>query len=125
MGRSVPRVDLPALATAQLEFVYNVRVPGMVHGRVVRPPEVGATVVSVDEGSVSGLPGVLEVVVRGNFVGVVAEKQWQAARAAEALAVQWTAGTGLPEHRTFYDYLRTQPSSDAVVVDSGDVGRAE
>lgn len=124
MGTSVPRTDLPAMVTGQLEFVHNVRVPGMVHGRVMRPPEVGATVASVDEGSVSGLPGIVKVVVRGNFVGIVADKQWQAARAAEKLAVKWTAGKGLPEHGSFYDYLRKQPSSDAIVVDSGDVQAA-
>lgn len=124
MGKSVPRTDLPAMVTGELEFVHHVRVPGMVHGRVVRPPEVGATVASVDERSVSDLPGVLQVVVRGNFVGVVAEKQWQAARAAETLAVKWTPGKGLPEHQSFYDYLRKQPSSDALVVDSGDVQAA-
>jgi nicotinate dehydrogenase subunit B len=124
MGTSVPRTDLPALVTGHLEFVHNVRVPGMVHGRVVRPPEVGATVAAVDERSVSDLPGVIKVVVRGNFVGVVAEKQWQAARAAETLAVEWTPGKGLPEQQAFYDYLRKQPSSDAIVVDSGDVQSA-
>src|SRR5499427_5436412 len=52
LGTSVPRLDIPALATGQFEFVHNVRVPGMVHGRVVRPPEVGATLVRVDESSV-------------------------------------------------------------------------
>jgi CO/xanthine dehydrogenase Mo-binding subunit len=124
MGKSVPRTDLPAMVTGELEFVHHVRVPGMVHGRVVRPPGIGATVASVDERSVSDFPGVLQVVVRGNVVGIVAEKQWQAARAVEKLAVKWTPGKGLPEHRSFYDYLRKQPSSDALVVDSGDVQAA-
>jgi nicotinate dehydrogenase subunit B len=124
MGRSVARVDLPALVTGELEFVHNVRVPGMVHGRVVRPPEVGARVVSVDERSVADLPGVIKVVVKGDFVGVVAEKQLQAVRAAEKLAVKWTRGTPLPDRASFYDYMRRQPSSDSVVVDSGDIDAA-
>ena len=63
----------------------HVRVPGMLHGRVVRPPAVGATVVRVDESSVAGMPGVVKVVVKGNFVGVVAEKPWQAIQAAAKL----------------------------------------
>ncbi len=57
LGTSVKRLDLPALVSGELEFVHNVRVPGMLHGRVIRPPVVGAKVVAVDESSVRGLPG--------------------------------------------------------------------
>jgi nicotinate dehydrogenase subunit B len=121
LGTPVPRVDLPAMVTAQLEYVHNVRVPGMVHGAVVRPPEVGAALKSVDEVSVKSLPGFIKVVVRKNFVGVVAEKPWQALRAAAALKAEWSVGSGLPPQTGFYDHLRTQPSRDALVVDSGDV----
>jgi nicotinate dehydrogenase subunit B len=120
LGTAVPRVDMPAMATGQFEFVHNVRVPGMVHGAVVRPPSVGATLVSVDEGSVLSMPGVLKVVVRKNFVGVVAEKPWQAAQAASRLKAAWTAGAALPSQREFYDHLRRQPSRDAYVVKSAD-----
>ena len=123
LGTSAPRVDLPALVTAQLEFVHNLRVPGMVHGVVCRPPEVGAAVSSVNEGSVRGMPGLIEVVVRKNFVGVVAEKPWQAMQAAGKLAISWTAGFGLPSQAGFYDFMRKQPSRDALVVDSGDIDR--
>jgi len=120
LGTSVPRVDLPSLVTGQMEFVQNVRVPGMVHGRVVRPPAVGATLVSVDESSVQGMPGVIKVVVRKNFVGVVAEKPWQAIQAAGKLKVTWTPAS-LPRQAEFYDYVRKQPSRDALLVDSRDV----
>jgi nicotinate dehydrogenase subunit B len=121
LGKPVRRVDMPALATGQFEFVHNVRVPGMLHGRVVRPPAVGAKVVSVDERSVQGLPGVVKVVVRKNFVGLVAEKPWQAIQAAEKLKVTWTRGTGLPSQADFYEYLRKQPSRDALTVNAKDV----
>ncbi|MGE3840438.1 MAG: molybdopterin cofactor-binding domain-containing protein [Vicinamibacterales bacterium] len=122
MGTSVPRLDLPDLVTSRFEFVQNVRVPNMVHGRVVRPPVVGATVVSVDESSVAGMPGLVKVVVKGNFVGVVAEKPWQAIQAADRLKVNWSAGTGLPSQRTFYEYLRTHASRrSTLVVNSKDV----
>ena len=101
------------MATGQFEFVHNVRVPGMLHGRVVRPPAVGATLVSVDESSVRGMPGVVKVVVKKNFVGVVAEKPWQAIQAAGKLKATWTPGVGLPSQRDFYDHLRSQkPSRD-------------
>ena len=54
LGKPIPRPDMPDMVTGQFEFVHNVRLPGMLHGRVVRPPAVGATVVSVDESSVAG-----------------------------------------------------------------------
>ena len=125
LGKPVPRVDMPAMVTAELEYVHHVRVPGMLHGHVVRPPAVGATLVRVDEGSVAGMAGVLKVVTKGNFVGVVAEKPWQAIQAAAKLQVTWTPGTGLPPQRTFYEHLRQQKNTrDTLLVDSGDVDAA-
>ncbi len=122
LGTPAQRPDLPALVTGQFEFVHNVRVPGMLHGRVARPPAVGATVVSVDESSVQGMPGLVKVVVKKNFVGVVAEKPWQAIQAANKLKVNWSAGTGMPSHADFYNYLRTQqPTRDTLLVNSKDV----
>jgi CO/xanthine dehydrogenase Mo-binding subunit len=124
LGKPVPRPDLPDLASGQFEFVHNVRVPGMLHGKVIRPPAVGATVVSVDETSVKDLPGVVKVVVRKNFVGVVVQKPWQAVQAAAKLKVQWSAGVGLPDHTGFYNHLRNQkPTRDTLAVDSGNVDR--
>ena len=121
LGRPVPSLDIGELVTGRFEFVHNVHLAGMLHGRVVRPPAVGATVVSVDESSVRGVPGLVKVVVRKNFVGVVAEKQMQAAEAAGQLKVVWTAGIALPAQQDFYDYIRKQPSRDVLMVDSQDV----
>jgi nicotinate dehydrogenase subunit B len=122
LGKPIQRPDLPAIVTGQFEFVHNVRVPGMLHGRVVRPPAVGATVVTVDESSVRDLPGVVKVVVKKNFVGVVAAKPWQAIQAANKLKVTWTAGTGLPKQSDFPEHLRRQkPTRDTLLVDSKDV----
>jgi CO/xanthine dehydrogenase Mo-binding subunit len=121
LGTSVPRADMAAMATGQLEYVQNVRVPGMLHGAVVRPPSVGATLVSADDASVRSLPGVVQVVVQNNFVGVVAAKPWQAMQAAAALKATWKDGAALPPQAGFYDYLRKQPSRDAFVVNSKDV----
>jgi CO/xanthine dehydrogenase Mo-binding subunit len=121
LGTPVPRVDMRDMVTGQFEFVHNVKVAGMLHGRVVRPPEVGATVGSVDEGSIRDLPGVVKVVVKGNFVGVVAQKPWQAMQAAERLKVTWNRGTGLQPHADLYGTLRRQPARDTLLVDSGDV----
>ena len=121
LGKPVPRLDMAALATGTAQYVHNIRRPGMLHGAVVRPPAVGASLVSVDEGSIRGMAGVVKVVVRKNFVGVVAEKPWQAQQAASRLAARWSAGSGLPPQSGFYRHLRTQPSRDALVVNSGDV----
>jgi nicotinate dehydrogenase subunit B len=121
LGKPIPRLEIPAMATGQFEYVHNVRLPGMLHGRVVRPPTVGATVASVDESSVAGMPGLVKVVVKKNFVGVVAEKPWQAIQAAGKLKVTWTPGPGLPAHSTFHDYLRSQTARDTFAVNSKDV----
>jgi nicotinate dehydrogenase subunit B len=106
--------------TGQFEFVHHVRIPGMLHGRVVRPPEMGATLLQVDDQSVRSVPGLVKVVVRKNFVGVVAETQYQAALAARKLAVQWNPGPELPPQKNFFEYLQKQPSHDVLSVDSRD-----
>jgi nicotinate dehydrogenase subunit B len=121
LGKPVRALEASALMTGQFEFVHNVRVPGMLHGRVVRPPEVGATIASVDESSVRQIPGLVKVVVRHNFVGVVAQKQFAAIQAARRLKVKWNSGPGLPPQNTFFDRLRQQRSQDALLVDSKDV----
>jgi nicotinate dehydrogenase subunit B len=121
LGKPIPSTDRVALMTGTFEFVHNVHVPGMVHGRVVRPPEIGATLESVDEKSVQHIPGLIKVVVRKNFVGVVAEKQWQAAQAAKDLKISWRPGPTLPAQKDFYDYIRKQPSRQVLLVDSKDV----
>ncbi len=122
LGKPIPRVDIPAIMTGAEPYVHNVRVPGMLHGRVVRPPEVGATLVGVDESSVRNMPGFVKLVVVKNFVGVVAEKPWQAITAVRNLKATWTPGTGLPDQRGFYDRMRTQkPVRDTLLVNSGDV----
>ena len=121
LGKPIPSLDRAALMTGQFEFVHNIRVPGMLHGRVVRPPEVGATLIRVDESSIVHIPGIVKIVVRKNFVGVVAEKQWQANQAARELKVSWRPAIGLPAQQEYYDVLRKQPSDDDLIVDSKDV----
>jgi len=121
LGKPIPSLDRVALMTGQFEFLHYVRVPGMLHGRIVRPPEMGATVAHVDESSVRQIPGLQKVVVRKDFVGVVAEQQYQAVFAARKLAVRWNPGPELPAQTTFFEHLQNQPSHDTLSVDSGDV----
>src|ERR1700710_75214 len=89
VGQSVPRIDLPAKATGELVYVHDVRVPGMLHGRLGAPPYagvdagafVGTSLISVDEASVRNIPGLVAVVTLGDFIGVVAEREENAALA--------------------------------------------
>ena len=125
LGTPAQRPDLPGIFAAQFEYVHNTRLPGMLHGRVVRPPAIGATVANVDESSVMGMPGVVKVVVKKNFVGVVAEKPWQAVQAASKLKVTWNPGKPLPKQAELYDFVRNnKPVRDTLLVNSGDVEQA-
>lgn len=124
VGQSLPRADLPPKVAGQASFVHDLRLPGMRHARVVAPPGPGATLLEVDEHSVAGIPGIAAVVVRGSFVGVVAEREEQAAQAAERLRVSWQAGPALPPQAELFDWLRAQPAQEQVLVDTGAVEAA-
>ncbi len=122
LGKPIGRPDMAAMATGTFEYVQTLRVPGMLHGMVVRPSAVGANLMDVDESSVSGMPGFVKVVVKKNFVGVVAEKPWQAIQIAKALKVTWSSASELPKQETFYEHLRNQkPTRDTMSVNSKDV----
>jgi len=126
VGTSVARFDLPPKFTGQFQYAHDVRVPGMLHGRVVRPPVVNSKPVSIDQSSVTSIPGV-RVLQKGSFVGVVAETEWAAIRAARALKVTWAE----PPMRypgnadAVYDYLKTtKPVAERVAATTGDVSAA-
>ena len=116
VGRSIPRVDIPRKVQGQFHYVTDVRVPGMLHARVVRPPGVGATLVRVDETPLKDIPGLARAVVRGNFVGVVAETEWSAVRAAEALKITWTnPAPAFPQQKDLYQHMRDTPAKASKV----------
>lgn len=108
VGKKQDRIDLPPKFTAQFTYVQDVRVPGMLHGRVVRPPTVTAKSASIDEDSIKNIPGIVKVVHEGSFVGVVAQTEWAAIQASRALKVTWTAPeTKMPANPdAVYDYLK-------------------
>jgi CO/xanthine dehydrogenase Mo-binding subunit len=118
-GTSVPRVDIPAKIFGQFTFVGDVRVPGMLHGRVIYPPAPGATLASVDESALGDIPERIRVVRRQNFLGVVAQTEWAAVRAARELKVTWSDGPPLPTAGDLYDVVQATPGGDRVLVDSG------
>src|SRR5436190_22592334 len=132
VGQSVPRVDLPAKATGELVYVHDVRIPGLLHGRVVRPPYagvdagafVGTSLIAVDKSSVRDIAGVIAVVRIGDFVGIVAEREENAIRAAEQLAVSWQPTPELTDLADVETALRANPSTPRTLIDKGDVDAA-
>jgi CO/xanthine dehydrogenase Mo-binding subunit len=127
VGTSVPRFDLPSKVTATFLYAHEVRVPGMLHGRVVRPPVVNSRPSSVDEQSIANIPGVVRIVQKGNFLGVVAQTEWAAIRAARALKVSWSAPPAqLPAGPNgIYDYLQnTKPVAERVGTNTGNASAA-
>jgi nicotinate dehydrogenase subunit B len=121
VGKSAARLDIPDKVTAKFTYMQDFRMPGMLHGRVVRPPGIGASLMSVDEKSVSDIPGIVKVVRVGNFVGVVAESEWGAIKAAEQLKTEWSTWEGLPEQSALWDHVRaTKVAKDEVTSNVGD-----
>nr|WP_295835494.1 molybdopterin cofactor-binding domain-containing protein [uncultured Azospirillum sp.] len=133
VGKGAPRVDIPAKATGEFSYVHDLRLPGMLHGRVVRPPYagidsgefVGNSLESIDEGSIAHIPGVIKVVVLRDFVGVVAEREEQAIKAARELKITWKPWTRkLPDLSNLAQALHENPSTPRKVLDKGDVDTA-
>ncbi|MGD0661377.1 MAG: molybdopterin cofactor-binding domain-containing protein [Syntrophorhabdales bacterium] len=128
VGQSIPRDDIPSVVFGQEHHVVDVRLPGMVHGRSIKPPFAGGRPVSVDAGSLSRIPGVMKVVRRGDYVGIVCEREEQADRAARELKIVWSepSGASFPtDSEGLFDYMHQAPCrSDKVVQEVGDVDGA-
>lgn len=123
IGKPLPRPDIPAKATGRFVYVHDFTLPGMLHGRVVRPPAVGAKVISVDESSVASLPGVRVVRIK-DFVGVVSPDEWAAIRAARELKVQWSDSAPLVTHEGVTEWARRGPFiGEETIVNKGDAAR--
>lgn len=124
VGQAVPRLDLAPKFLGQAKFITDVRVDGMLHGRVIRPASVGAAVMSVDDSAAKQIPGFKQTVVKGNFVGVLADNEWAAVRAAKEVKVAWSdPGPVFPED--VYQHMRSaQPKTTRDGVKKGDVAAA-
>ena len=113
VGQSPQRDDIPAKVNGTQRWAVDMKVPGMLHARNVRPPLAGATLKSIDESSVKDVPGLVKVVSKGNYVAVVCEREEQAVRAARQLKVEWTppAVKPFPASDNLFAYMRaTTPS---------------
>jgi len=126
IGRSLPRVDIPRKVMGQVAYVHDLRLEGMVHARVVRPPSYGAELQIVNAGPVERIPGVREVVRNGNFLAVIAEREFAAIKAMEALAAsaRWIEHETMPDADTFYDWLKQQPARTIRIKDQPPPGAA-
>ncbi len=122
MGQPIPRVDIPAKVTGGAAYVQDMRLPGMVHARVVRPPSYGAQLTDCDTSTIQKMPGVVKVVRDGNFLAVVAGKEFQSIKAMNALSAvaKWQETAGLPKQDDLVRVLTSLPSQDSTIFERSD-----
>jgi len=120
VGKEFARVDIPAKVTGGAAYVQDLRLPGMVHARVVRPPSYDARLKAVDTAKVEKLPGVLKIVRDGSYLAVIAEKEFQAITAMHALAeaAQWDEQPKLTDYPSVYEWLQTTKSKEISILDT-------
>jgi nicotinate dehydrogenase subunit B len=119
VGQSLPRVDIPAKVTGQVAYVQDLRLDGMVHARIVRPPSYGAQLKHLDSAAVEAMPGVKKVVRDGNFIAVIADREFRAVKAMEALAAaaRWDERETMPDRAELYSWLQQQPARAITIKD--------
>jgi nicotinate dehydrogenase subunit B len=121
VGKTVSRLDIADKMTGKFTYMHDFSVPGMLHGRVVRPPAIGAKLESVDESSVKKIAGIVKIVREGNFLGVVASDEWDAIKAAQQLKATWSKWEGLPEQDKLFEHVRSSKvAKDEVTGNVGD-----
>jgi len=126
IGKRIRRDEIPLMATGKYTYNVDVKVPGMVHGRSVKPPIPGSKLMSIDESSVKNVPGFIQVVTKGNYVGVVCQREEQAIQAAKQLKVNWQIPStpNFPGSDKIYDYIRNAPSLVDTKNETGNVDAA-
>ena len=125
VGKPVPRLDIPDKLTGKFTYMQDVRVPGMLHGRVVRPPTIGAKLETVDESSIKDIPGIVKVVRDADFLAVVAANEWAAIRGTRELKATWSKAETLPDQDKLWEYVRaTKVVKDEVTSNVGNTAEA-
>ncbi|KMO28832.1 aldehyde dehydrogenase, partial [Methylobacterium variabile] len=121
VGRSLPRVDIPAKVAGGAAYVQDIRAPGMVHARIVRPPRPGARLVALEAEAIAGRPGVIRVHRDGDFLAVLAEREYTAVTAMRALAraAFWQGGTAVPEPDALFADLAGRRAERSVIHEAG------
>ena len=122
IGKSVPRVDIPAKVSGGAAYVQDMRPPGMLHARVVRPPRPGARLLSADLAGVRRMAGVRQVVRDGDYLAVLADDEWRAIGAMNALtaSARWDGGAALPRPDAIHATLQALPAQDIVILEKGE-----
>jgi CO/xanthine dehydrogenase Mo-binding subunit len=124
VGKPLPRPDVPGKVAGSHRFVHDVVIDGMLHGAVIRPPAVGATLVDVDEGSIAAIPGARVVRIK-DFLGVIATTEWDAMSAARALRARWSKSAALIGDEAVRGWMRAGPfDGDETLVRKGDAKAA-
>jgi CO/xanthine dehydrogenase Mo-binding subunit len=128
VARPVARRDIPLKASGDYAYMQHQRMDNMLHGRIVRPRgqgayRHGAEVISIDPSTIADIAGV-RIVRKDNFVGVVAESEWAAVKAAQQLKVEWERPNALPGNAGLFGQMRSRQTSDRVAVDMGNVDAA-
>lgn len=124
VGKAVPRADIETMVRAEPVYVQDLRLPGMVHARVVRPLAYGAKLRSFDEAALKKtVPGVLKTVVNGNFVGIIATEEYEAVQAQLVAReqTQWETTRPLPNDQNLAEYIKKLPSKSRIVKEAGEV----
>ncbi|HZO21186.1 MAG TPA: molybdopterin cofactor-binding domain-containing protein [Steroidobacteraceae bacterium] len=120
MNHPVPRVDIPGKVSGAVAYVQDLRPPGMLHARVVRPPGYRAALLEVNVNEVESMPGVMKVVRNGSFLAVIAQREFQAIQAMWSLAreARWSAGAALPDGSDIRQLLLGLPTRDETILDT-------
>jgi nicotinate dehydrogenase subunit B len=118
VGKPLQRPDVPSKCFGTATFVHDFSAPGMLHARVIRPPAMGASLISVDEGSIKQFPGVKVVRIK-DFLAVAGEDEWATERASHTLKAQWSEWNGLPEQSKLAQTLRSPGATEQMIVNKG------
>jgi CO/xanthine dehydrogenase Mo-binding subunit len=125
VGKSIPRVDIPAIVTGDFEYMHDFRLPGMLHARVIRPPAMRGRLSTVDDTAAKKISGYLTLVRKQHFLAAVARNEWAALRAARAIKAQWANWEGLPSQSKLWDTVRaTRVVRDEVTQNVGSASEA-
>jgi nicotinate dehydrogenase subunit B len=125
VGKSWARLDVPGKVTGGFTYMQDFRVPGMLHGRVVRPPALGSKLENVEESTIKHIRGIVKVVREGDFLGIVAETEWSAVRAARDIEATWSKSETLPDQQKLWEHVRaTKVVKDDITSNIGDAAAA-
>ncbi|MGV3559945.1 molybdopterin cofactor-binding domain-containing protein [Larkinella arboricola] len=128
VGKAVPRADIEKMVRAEPVYVQDLRLPGMVHARVVRPLAYGARLRSFDEAALKkAVPGILKTVINGNFVGIITTEEYEAVQAQLVAREQpkWETTKPLPDNQNLAESIKKLPSKSRTVKETGDVKTLE